>query len=127
MFLATSVWSLSSFIRRTIVQRSEEKRKAEVAKLKLEQRKKSLHELTADEKAYLIPYVLENQNTQYFLLEDGIAGGLQAKTIIYRASNLGSLVGGWAFNIQPWARDYLKEHPELLQGANPNPPSPRGW
>jgi hypothetical protein len=59
MFLATSVWSLSSFIRKTIVQRSEEKRKAEVAKLKQEQRKKSLHELTPDEKAYLIPYVLD--------------------------------------------------------------------
>lgn len=90
-------------------------------------RHKSLRELTPDEKAYLIPYVVNDQNTAYYLIEDGIAGGLTAKGIIYRASSVGSIVDGWAFNIQPWAKTYLKSHLELLGGANPDPESPRNW
>lgn len=90
-------------------------------------RKKQLHKLTPDEKAYLEPYIFNEENTQYFLIEDGIAGGLIGKGIIYRSSNIGSMLDGWAHNIHPWAREYLNEHPELLEGANPNPRRPRNW
>ena len=81
----------------------------------------SLHSITSDEKAYLADYILRGETTQYFPMEDGVVGSLRSKKIIYIASNLGSFVDGWAFNIQPWARDYLELHPELLEGANPNP------
>jgi hypothetical protein len=47
-----------------------------------------LHNLTPDEKAYLIPFVIDDENTQYFVIEDGIAGGLSAKNIIYQASGV---------------------------------------
>lgn len=127
VFVATSIWSVSAFVNKRIIQRAETKQKAENAKLREEERKRSLHELTPDEKAYLIPYVVDEQNTQYFLIEDGVAGGLQAKGIIYRSSNVGSMLEGWAFNIQPWARTYLKEHPDLLSGANPSPQGPPTW
>jgi len=90
-------------------------------------RQQKLHELTPDEKAYLIPYVQRDENTQYFLIEDGVAGGLVAKKIIYQSSQIGSIVDGWAFNIQPWAKNYLKSHPELLHGSNPNPQGPPRW
>lgn len=75
-----------------------------------------LHKLTPDEKAYLAPYILDEKNTQYFGIQDGIAGGLQAKEIIYRASFAG--ISGFAFNIQPWARDYLTANLQLLESAN---------
>ncbi|MHC4184123.1 MAG: superinfection exclusion B family protein [Planctomycetota bacterium] len=96
-------------------------------KIAWEKKKGQLHSLTPDEKAYLSPYILNDENTQYFLIEDGVVGSLLAKDIIYQASQIGSIVSGWAFNIQPWARDYLKEHTHLLEGANQNPQGPPRW
>ena len=80
-----------------------------------------LDNLTPDEKTYLAPYVLEEVTSQVFELEDGIAGGLVAKNIIYRSSNLGNVLEGFPYNMQPWARDYLHQHLELLQGAAARP------
>lgn len=74
----------------------------------IKQRKKKLSELTPDEKAYILPYIIDDTNTQYFSMDDGISRGLEAKGIIYCASNLSKQGGGFAYNIQPWARDYLK-------------------
>ena len=102
-------------------------RKKKVRAATLEQRQNTLHKLTADEKAYLKPYVFGDENTQYFLIEDGIAGGLKAKDIIYMSSQVGSMLEGWAYNIQPWAKQYLEENPHLLEGPNPSPQGPRRW
>ena len=90
-------------------------------RISLSNKRKRLYYLTPDEKAYLVPYVFCDENTQYFLLEDGISGGLEAKGIIYRASNIGNMLDGFAYNIQPWAKHYLKNNPHLLEGANPPP------
>ena len=90
-------------------------------------RRKMLHDLTPDEKAYLAPYIFGEENTQYFLIADGVAGGLKNKGVIYQASSIGSLIDGWAFNMQPWAREYLRERPELLEGASPDPSGPPRW
>ena len=87
-------------------------------------RQESLHALTPDEKAYLAPYVFGNVNTQYFQLEDGVVGGLVGKAILYQASRVGRMLTGFAYNIQPWAREYLTKKPHLLEGANPNPEGP---
>lgn len=82
-------------------------------------REQRLRELTPDEKAYLAPYVLEHENTRYFEPEDGIAGGLSAKNMIYRSSGVFNIMRGVPHNIQPWCKDYLTAHPELLEGASP--------
>jgi hypothetical protein len=74
----------------------------------------SLEELTPEEKGYLVPYVHGEINTQHFHIEDGIAGGLVAKKILYRASNVFDMLQGPAYNIQPWAKALLNEKPGLL-------------
>lgn len=83
-----------------------------------------LHTLTPDEKAYLLPFVIGGQNTLYFRAQDGVAGGLVAKKILYNSSSLGSMLSGFAHNLQPWARDYLEKNPHLLDGANMAPQGP---
>lgn len=82
---------------------------------------KHLKELTAEEKGYLVPYVLDGKNTQTFVMDDGVAGGLVAKGIIYRSSNAGDLIKGFPYNIQPIAKDYLFENKHFLEGAGPRP------
>jgi len=75
---------------------------------------KRLHNLTHEEREILREYVGRNTRTQYLHLENGVASGLELEHIIFRSSNVGNLMDGWAYNIQPWAWDYLNEHPELL-------------
>jgi hypothetical protein len=86
-----------------------------------------LRKLTPDEKAYLAPYILNAENSRNFLIEDGVAGGLVAKGILYRPSTIGSLLGGWAHNMQPWAREFLDSHRECLVGASAGRENSRGW
>lgn len=74
-----------------------------------------LQELTPQEKGYLTPYIVQGKNTVKFRIEDGIAGGLAAKDILYRASTVGDLLDGFDYNMQPWARKYLESHRELLR------------
>jgi len=80
-------------------------------------RNQHLHDLTAEEKGYLAPFVFDGVNTQNFDIDDGIAGGLTPKGIIYRASIIFDVVHGSPYNIQPWARAYLRSNPQLLEGA----------
>jgi len=94
------------------------KHKSKQAAAEAEQRRlEILTKLTPEEKAYLLPYIVAEKNTLYFSIADGIAGGLQAKGIIYQASNIGNMLSGFAFNIQPWAREHLSQTPQLLEGA----------
>ena len=76
-----------------------------------------LRDLTDDEKRVLRGYVNNNTRTQNLNMTNGVTSGLAAESIIYRASQLsvGSTI--FAYNIQPWAWDYLREHPELLEPA----------
>lgn len=92
-------------------------------KKQMRQKQRVLHKLTAEEKGYLILY-LRGQNSIYVGLEDGIMGGLSAKNIVYRSGNMGSVLDGFAFNLNPWAREYLEEHPDLLDGAIGKPLTP---
>jgi hypothetical protein len=84
-----------------------------------------LKQLTPEEKGYLIPYIEEQQNTINVGMDDGIMAGLCAKGITYRAANIGDLLNGFAFNLQPWARDYLNSKPELLNDYSGEPMTPR--
>lgn len=76
-----------------------------------------LSKLTPDEKAYLLPYVRDQKASQTFPLDDGIRGSLEVKGIISQASEMGNLVDGWAYNLEPWARQHLESNMHLLDGA----------
>ena len=76
-----------------------------------------LAELTPSEKEYLAPYIFNQVNTQFFGVSDGIAQGLQAKGVLYRSSNIGNIFDGFPYNLQPWARQFLYENPELIADA----------
>jgi len=91
----------------------------------LKVKQQMLHQLTPDEKGYLVPYIEGQQNTINVGMDDGIMSGLVAKRITYRASNMGDLLNGFAFNLQPWAREYLELNPDLLDGHAGTPMTPR--
>ena len=88
-----------------------------VRRRKQKLRQKLLHNLTAQEKGYLVPFVVQGLNTVNAGIEDGIMGGLEAKGIVYRSANAGDSWSGFPFNLQPWARDYLSQHESLLDGT----------
>jgi hypothetical protein len=76
-----------------------------------------LTELTNQEKEFLRYYINEGQNTRYASIHDGVANGLVAKSIVYRASNfsVGGVPGNkFAFNLQHYARTYLNNNRGLL-------------
>ncbi len=83
-------------------------------KLLLKQRRQRLHRLSEPEKQVLRGYVYKGTPTQYFSIADGVVGGLEDAGIIYKSSNVGN-VKNWAYNIQPWAWEYLNSHPQLLK------------
>lgn len=94
-------------------------------KKNLKHKQDSLHQLTPEEKGYLIHYIENEQNTIYVGIDDGIMAGLRVKGITYLAANMGDALNGFAFNLQPWARDYLSQNPQLLNGYVGRPMTPR--
>lgn len=80
-----------------------------------------LRNLTDDEKAVLRKYMDQNVRTQHLSFSDGVANGLEAKKIIYRASSLGSHMAFFAYNIQDGAFEILAKHPEYLVSTDRGP------
>lgn len=76
---------------------------------------KKLRKLTDIEKSYLSVF-MEGKNTIYVNAEDGVIGGLQAKSIVYQSANLVDLYEGVPYNLQQWARDYLADNAQFLEG-----------
>jgi hypothetical protein len=76
---------------------------------------KPLHNLTPEEKYYLLPYIRDKKNTLYRLVVDGVMSGLTHKNITYLSIKPVSAEG--AYNLNPWAREYLEKQPHLLDGA----------
>ncbi|MCA0973108.1 superinfection exclusion B family protein [Halomonas denitrificans] len=91
----------------------------------LKARLQSLRNLTPEEKGYLVPYIEGQQNSVYVGMEDGVMSGLRAKGITYLAANMGDMLNGFAFNLQPWAREYLESNPHLLDGHAGYPMTPQ--
>jgi len=77
--------------------------------------RKRLLQLTPVEKKILRGFVAENTRTQTLNFMDGVVSGLESAHIIYRASNAGTMDGSFAYNMQPWAWEQLKNKPELLK------------
>jgi len=89
-------------------------RKEITFRLDLRRAKQRLHDLTPDEKKLLAKYLINNTRTQIFPYSDGVVSELEALVIIRRASDLGTLLDGFPYNIQPWAWKHLRKHPELV-------------
>jgi hypothetical protein len=75
-----------------------------------------LHELTFEEKQFLRPYIHEGVNSMYASYYDGLPNGLEAKSIIFRASNMSTpgVSMNFPWNLQPIARRLLTQNPHLL-------------
>ena len=76
-----------------------------------------LQSLTDEEIHILSAYIMRKTRTQYLSIQSGVVKGLVHDNIIYRSSNVGSLEYGamaFAHNIQPWAWEYLNDHPEIV-------------
>jgi hypothetical protein len=74
-----------------------------------------LPQLTEDEKAILRGYIEGQTRTQYLAMSNGTVGQFVVEKILFRASSLGSVADYFPYNIQPWAWDYLNNHPEVLE------------
>jgi hypothetical protein len=73
----------------------------------------TLSMLTSDEKRFLRGFIVEGKNTVHASISDGVSGGLVAKCIVYRSSNIIERLAA-PFNLQPIARKLLTENPRLL-------------
>lgn len=91
----------------------------------LKKRQELLRNLTPEEKGYLVPYIEGKQSSVYVGMDDGVMASLRAKGITYLAANMGNVLNGFAFNLQPWARQYLENNPELLDGYAGKPLTPQ--
>jgi hypothetical protein len=80
----------------------------------LPERQERLHHLSEPEKKLLRGYVEGKTRTQYHPMSDGVVGGLEAERVLFRASSLGQSFDHFAYNIQPWAWEYLNKNPKLL-------------
>lgn len=86
-----------------------------------------LESLSPIEKRYLSEYIVNDTTTRTFRFSDGVAQGLEAKRILYRASTLSRGLDYFDYNIQPWAYRALRTNPSLLAGAAPPQDGRGGW
>mgnify|MGYP003940793947 CR=1 FL=1 len=77
--------------------------------------KNHLKNLTPSEKAILRGYIFNHTKTQKLDMMDGVVNGLAHLGIIYQASYINNLLVGAAYNIQPWAWNFLNENKHLLE------------
>jgi Super-infection exclusion protein B len=73
-----------------------------------------LHQLTPDEQAILVLYIDGKTHTQNFDLRDGRVAALARDGILFKVAADGTLQQ-WAFNIEPWVRDYLDKNPGIFE------------
>jgi Super-infection exclusion protein B len=76
--------------------------------------RKRLQNLNPTEKDILRYYIKNKIRSQNLSIQDGTVNALQKEKIILRGSSIGSL-HGFDYIIQPWAWEYLNDHPELLE------------
>ena len=95
-----------------------------LVKRRLKKQQKVLHSLTSEEKGYLVPFIIHGQNSVNVGMDDGVMTGLRVKGIVYVPGSMGSVLDGFAFNLQPWAREYLSNKKHLLDGYAGRPLTP---
>lgn len=70
--------------------------------------------ISLDENSILVRTFYDKNNNQFLTtgyaeISDGIINGLQARGIIYRASTVGAIGFSFAYNLQPYALQYLNK------------------
>lgn len=80
--------------------------------------RRSLQQLGREERDLLRRYLEDDTQTQFVSYTEGVANGLVAKGILYRASIVAAHFQTFAYNIQPWAWQELKRHPEWVQNGS---------
>lgn len=78
-----------------------------------------LRDLAPTERGYLRLFVVGQTSSIRVHMEDGIAGGLQSKGVLYRhelALNH-SVLEGMPVNLSDWVRAEIRRDPTLLEGA----------
>jgi hypothetical protein len=73
-----------------------------------------LHDLSPAERDLLRRYMVQDTVTQFLRQQDGVRAELEMFGLIHRAANLGDMGRGFAYNIVPYVREYLRKHPELV-------------
>jgi len=81
--------------------------------LKLYKSKQLIHQLTGEELGFLGEFIDRDVASIQAPIGDGLAGALMAKGLIFRASSMGNVLTGFAYSIQPWVRNYLRNRPHL--------------
>ncbi len=89
-------------------------------------REKALHELTHGEKEFLAPYIFQDVTSQNVDVMGGIYQSLYKKQILDPPPPVGYLTRRDVL-IQDWAKEYLKQHTELLKGYDKTPPQDVPW
>jgi hypothetical protein len=89
------------------------------AKKEREIKKAYLHGLTHHERERLKRYIDEESQSVDFLSIDSYMLGLEHKGIVYMIDTNSNVC---FFNIEPWAYEYLLDHPELLEPKPKNEP-----
>ena len=79
-------------------------------------RRATLKHLSPQERAILRRFMDGDTKTITLNISSGVHAGLESRQVIYRASSLSRSFYDFDYNIQPWAWDYLREHPEVLEG-----------
>jgi|GEM_PF-6991321 len=65
--------------------------------------------------------MVKDTTTIAFDFRDGIVNGLIAEEILYRASQASNPCSfDFDINLQGWAWDFMKDHPDFLEGVTPN-------
>lgn len=83
--------------------------------------RKTIKSTSQVERAILAAYISENTTTLAFDVRDGVVNGLISKGILYTASKLSNPMSySFDINLQPWAWEYLRKHPGILKGVEPD-------
>jgi len=97
-----------------------------------ERREGYVNTLSTEEKSILLTYLIFAIETQYLYANDDNVGSLTRKGIIYQASRREQAADSGlrsAYKLEPWAKEYIVEHPYVLDNAQAgiNPPFPLDW
>lgn len=80
-------------------------------------KREMLEALSDEEKTLLRTYIVRGTKTLHLPFNHGVIQGLVHSGVLYRATNASNPNYGataFAYNLQPWAWKYLREHPEML-------------
>lgn len=113
----SGVWLLSGGVFDLLKSGSDQGNKWWLSRKTKRGREKVLSSISRSEKQILVQYLINDVTTLAFDARDGVVNGLIARGILYKASTLSNPLSiDFDVNIQPWAWQYLNDHPEIMDG-----------